>query len=365
MYPNTDNYTQGGIILNGGDYEFAISSGTDTVRYALMDVTNTPAWTDTNIKINQNEWSHILIEYNGNNINTYINGMKVDSATFSGVMPSTDYLLGIGARYLPQGNSVPSDGWYSHFNGLIDDLRIYNRALNEAEIQELYEMGQPTETVDLTNGLVAHYEFEDNAKDSSGNGNHGEEFGGVSYVDGVIGRAVYLKTPSDYILSNYQINLYDFTMAIYVNIEQNMLDTTYTGTYGKSNTIINGVIKDGYPSGKENSFSLHWVDNEMRFNDSAKTQINIDNVTLDKWTYIVTSRKNGILSLYVDGTLVKTLSSSNTVMNIENMAIGKEFDCEDGCFEDSQSLLGYVDDLRIYNRALNEAEIQELYGMGL
>jgi hypothetical protein len=30
--------------------------------------------------------------------------------------------------------------------------------------------------IDLTNGLVAHYEFEGNANDSSGNGNHGTEY---------------------------------------------------------------------------------------------------------------------------------------------------------------------------------------------
>jgi len=45
----------------------------------------------------------------------------------------------------------------------------------------------------LTEGLVAHYEFEGNANDSSGNGNHGTEHGGVSYVDGVIGKAIKLK----------------------------------------------------------------------------------------------------------------------------------------------------------------------------
>ena len=83
--------------------------------------------------------------------------------------------------WIAQGNN-------GYFNGLIDDLRIYNRALNESEIEELYKLGQKEE-VNLTSGLVAHYEFEGDTNDSSGNGNHGTEHGGVSYVDGVIGQA--------------------------------------------------------------------------------------------------------------------------------------------------------------------------------
>jgi len=57
---------------------------------------------------------------------------------------------------------------------------VYNRAINESEIQELYKLGQPKETVNLTNGLVAHYEFEGDANDSSGNGNDGTEHGGFA-----------------------------------------------------------------------------------------------------------------------------------------------------------------------------------------
>ncbi|MGV6831972.1 MAG: DUF4214 domain-containing protein [bacterium] len=53
--------------------------------------------------------------------------------------------------------------------------------------------------INLTNGLVAHYEFEGNADDSSGNENHGTQYGGVSYVDGVIGQAGNFDGIDDYI----------------------------------------------------------------------------------------------------------------------------------------------------------------------
>ena len=41
----------------------------------------------------------------------------------------------------------------------------------------------------LSAGLIAHYEFEGNANDSSGNGHNGTEHGEIVYVDGVIGKA--------------------------------------------------------------------------------------------------------------------------------------------------------------------------------
>jgi hypothetical protein len=59
----------------------------------------------------------------------------------------------------------------------------------------------------LSDGLVAHYEFEGNADDSSGNGNDGTEHGGVSYIDGMIGKASSFDGVDDYIEINTNENL--------------------------------------------------------------------------------------------------------------------------------------------------------------
>ena len=39
------------------------------------------------------------------------------------------------------GKSFRPDFWGEYFNGLIDDIRIYNRVLSEAEIKALYNLG--------------------------------------------------------------------------------------------------------------------------------------------------------------------------------------------------------------------------------
>ena len=62
----------------------------------------------------------------------------------------------------------------SAFQGLIDDIRIYNRALSDSEIKALYSYeSTPAGTSFITNGLVAYYPFDGNENDESGNSNNG------------------------------------------------------------------------------------------------------------------------------------------------------------------------------------------------
>ena len=75
-----------------------------------------------------NQWTHVVGTYDGNLIRIYINGVPDGSNTHTGLIaPSTD-VLRIGAE-----NST-----YKIFNGTIDEVKIYNRALNEDEIRNNY-----------------------------------------------------------------------------------------------------------------------------------------------------------------------------------------------------------------------------------
>ena len=68
----------------------------------------------------------------------------------------------------------------TYFEGRIDDVRIYNRALSEEEVADLYELEKPkptNEKVTLETGLIAYYPFNGNANDESGNGNDGTVIG--------------------------------------------------------------------------------------------------------------------------------------------------------------------------------------------
>jgi Concanavalin A-like lectin/glucanases superfamily len=88
------------------------------------------------------EWTNIVLTRNGTGASFHINGDEIDTADNIPAAHSTD-ILHIG-RY----HTDPR-----YFNGLIDDIRIYNRVLTADEIAELVNSPLPN-VVELLNDLV-------------------------------------------------------------------------------------------------------------------------------------------------------------------------------------------------------------------
>jgi hypothetical protein len=70
-------------------------------------------------------WAHLAATYNGSSVVMYVNGTQVGSAAATGSMATSTLPLRIG------GDSVFGE----YFNGLIDEVRIYDTALTAAQIQ--------------------------------------------------------------------------------------------------------------------------------------------------------------------------------------------------------------------------------------
>jgi len=79
-----------------------------------------------------NSWHHVDCVYDGANVSIYLDGVSVASAAKTGV-------VGSGSTAMTIGNNVAGD---RTFNGKIDDVRVYNRALSVNEIEQLYHFGQ-------------------------------------------------------------------------------------------------------------------------------------------------------------------------------------------------------------------------------
>jgi len=86
--------------------------------------------------IQNNRWYHAVVTYDGTTWKLYLNG-NLDNSARVRATPRYDSIhdIGIGTAF----NSVGNPGGY--FNGIIDEVRIYNRALSEEEIRALYEQG--------------------------------------------------------------------------------------------------------------------------------------------------------------------------------------------------------------------------------
>jgi hypothetical protein len=72
-----------------------------------------------------NTWTHLAATYNGAQLLLYVNGTLVRTVAVTGNMAASTGVLRLG------GNNI----WSEWFAGLIDEVRIYNRALSAAEVQ--------------------------------------------------------------------------------------------------------------------------------------------------------------------------------------------------------------------------------------
>ena len=71
-----------------------------------------------------NQWSHLAATYSGSTMRLYVNGVQVATRSVGTGLTTGTLPLRIG------GNSI----WGEWFAGRIDEVRVYNRALNQTEI---------------------------------------------------------------------------------------------------------------------------------------------------------------------------------------------------------------------------------------
>ena len=72
-------------------------------------------------------WYHIACTYDGSTVSIYVDGELKSSISKSGTLSTATQSIFVGANPYPT----------HHYNGAIDDIRIWNRALSESEIQDL------------------------------------------------------------------------------------------------------------------------------------------------------------------------------------------------------------------------------------
>jgi len=79
---------------------------------------------------NDGAWHHVAVTYNGLSPKLYADGVLVNTTSASASMVGSTFTSSIGSRYT-------KDSLF--FNGSIDEVMIFNRALSASEIRLLYE----------------------------------------------------------------------------------------------------------------------------------------------------------------------------------------------------------------------------------
>jgi hypothetical protein len=94
----------------------------------------TTMWSDAGY-LEAGVWSHAAATYDGGKMRLYHNGVEIMSTDKTGTI-QTDPAAAIGIGNSPLGNP---GGLRATFHGLIDDLRIYNSAMNEQELLRIMQ----------------------------------------------------------------------------------------------------------------------------------------------------------------------------------------------------------------------------------
>jgi len=214
--------------------------------------------------------------------------------------------------------------------------------------------------VNLDLGLQAYYPFSGNAKDASGNNNHpvfnnaaltADRFGNPRSAYHFNGRNSYMKI----------LNSHSLKMGKRLSISMWVRPTGfYTGKCYNNMMLMKG--DQDYLKG---NYSLRFSDvytgcekpktTEERFFDGLAVIGTSPIVQLNKWYNVVVTYDGTRARMYVNCVLVTTNPYSENFTNSYDLYIGHTNSTEYPYW-----LNGDLDEIRIYNRALNKEEILEI-----
>lgn len=218
----------------------------------------------------------------------------------------------------------------------------------------------------LKQGLVAYYPFNGNANDESGNNNHGTKFGSIVYQadrNGRIESSTFFNGSSFIEVSSLnQLQYNPISYSVWINPTSLVTISTplgYAASIVGRDLCGQGiqsqlVIWNLSPSVNQ-QFTFYTGGSGFNFNYSPE---------LNKWNHLVLIwDQNDTLKLYVNGKLLQSKYFSSigfTSSGIAPFRIGAGAgDCTNNTVG-RYFWNGFIDDIRIYNRAITESEITYL-----
>jgi hypothetical protein len=161
---------EGGFVLRcGGTGELSFNIGgvdTNGVNVSWIEIIS-----PTSV-LSLNTWAHVAGTFDGHELKCYVNGNLEGTTPFIGtIAPSTSYPLALGRL------ADPVYGPDRYFSGLMDEVRVWNRALTQTELQA--GMNNHIDPTSVT-GLVSYWRMNEGANatlyDVAGTNNGGTIF---------------------------------------------------------------------------------------------------------------------------------------------------------------------------------------------
>jgi len=290
--------------------------------------------------ITLNTWIHCAMTYDGaGNVNLYKNGVNVGSSSISwtdGTGTSSTYL----GTYL---------GTSNYFNGLIDEVGIWDRELTQSEVTELYNSGSgkqyPTGIDAFWSGALSYFKANNTAYDEIA-GYTGTLNNGTTYDTGIIDSAFSFDR--------------SLTQSITTTSPSHNFatDTTYN-MWIKPSSLPGFCMFLHIPSGTQGpGIGLRPGGNLTFFrasvNNDLKSGITISTGVWQMITIVYRSGGSNNVDFYVNGSLLHTGSLSVGAAGGSNMYIGSN-GATNGVYD------GLIDEVSIWDSALSPSKISQLY----
>ncbi len=301
------------IIFGGQELEMSISN-TGYLRTGVY--TDSRYYSDYGSGLTDGNWHFVGFTFDGTNKSTYIDGEYVGSSDVSGTLTSSFSNRRIG-RF------GSSDTYYA--NGSIDNVQIWDRALEAWEIKELYD---GTYNASETIGKYAR----------TGN------FSSYAYYNDT---AIYWNITASIADSDGEgLNLSHPNLVSYW-----ALDGDYEDSKGNNDGSCSvGTCPHNSTGLSSSAMLFDGEDDYLSISVSDSTTISYwkKNSTDSSWYHIINS-SNGF---YING-----INTTYQTIYINKTVIGRS--------DSGYYFNGSLDEIAIYNKSLTTSEIDELYKIGL
>ena len=280
-------------------------------------------------------WSYLTLTSDGEDLRLYVNGKLVATAAAKSAQ-SSEGDLKIG------GNQVFGD----YFDGLIDEVRVYSRALSAEEIGEDKQTAIETPA---SQSPVAAYSLDEGegevAHDSSGNGHNGT-IENAKWVEGKSGPALEFNGENSCITvpNSSELQLTgDFTLEAWFKPQTSGQDAALIAKEAPesfSYALFLGHAESGHPDGGV-------ADGPLSSSDVSSSKA----LPAGSWSHLGLTSDGEHLRLYINGKLDATATAKS--------ARSSEGTLEIGCSKALETYFdGLMNEVRIYDRALSELELQ-------
>ena len=340
---------------SGSARGYAISTdASNKIKFRAWD-NNNFAEVFSSSTLSLNTWYYIAMVATQTSASIYINGSLDNSGSLNGFSFQAQQSTSIGAIRLTAGG-----GSLAFLDGSLDQVRIFNTTLTPLEVESLYRertvvCGGQADTLDILgdNSCIATYQLNGNANDLSGN--YSGTPTDVSYGVGEFDLAGVFNGSSSYINLD---SLTSFFGQKIVNTVSLWFKINSTGNYY---TIITDYAQTSLNIGIDmetnGTISVY-----NRYSNATTVLTTTSSYDDGNWHNIIISNNLSTISGYIDGQLFDSDSVSQNSWNgssSQRFTLGAVYLTQNSAY--AQHFGGSIDQVRIFNKALNSTEVTTLY----